>query len=198
MTQVALQRDDYFRLKYTMDVSIYQREMLVFLDETGADRRNHLRKYGYGVRGIPVQQYSLFVRGERTSAIAIMSVKGILDVLVETGSINGDKFYDFTAKYLIPQLQPFDETNPNSIVIMDNCSIHRITEIISMIEEVGAIVHFLPPYSPDLNPIELAFSKVKSNLKDMAAIDDANTIMLASFATISQQDCEGWVAHCGY
>jgi len=53
----------------------------------------------------------------------------------------------------------------HSVVVMDNCSIHHISEIVQMIEEVGAIVHFLPPYSPDLMPIEMAFSKVKTSLK---------------------------------
>ena len=67
---------------------------------------------------------------------------------------------------------PFDGHNPHSVVILDNCSIHHIPEIVHMIQEVGALVHFLPPYSPDLNPIEEAFSigfrsnfRFKSNAK---------------------------------
>ena len=78
-----------------------------------------------------------------------MSVNGLLDVHISTGTTNGDIFYNFVEKYPLPQL---NGTNPHSIVIMDNCSIHHIREIVSMIEDVGALIHFLPPFSPDLNP----------------------------------------------
>ena len=65
----------------------------------------------------------------------------------------------FMSSLRLPQLQPFNGINNHSVAVMDNCSIHHIPEIVSMIKEVGAIVHFLPPYSPDLNPIERTFSK---------------------------------------
>ena len=78
-------------------------------------------------------------------------------------------------KQLLPLL-PFDGVNPHSVVIMDNCSVHHIQETVSMIEEVGAIVQFLPPYSPDLNPIEEAFSKVKSQLKHIETTMDTSDI----------------------
>ena len=67
---VALQRDEFLRQKFMLDMSIYNPEMLIFLDETGADRRNTLRKYGYSMRGKPAQKHTLLVRGERVSAIA--------------------------------------------------------------------------------------------------------------------------------
>ena len=94
-----------------------------------------------------MEQHSMFIRGERVSAIAVMSVRGILDVLTTTGSVNGDTFYEFAEKYLLPQLQPFDGSNKQSVVIMDNCSIHHVPEVVGLIEEVGAIVHFPPPFS---------------------------------------------------
>ena len=104
------------------------------------------------------------------SAIAIMSLSGMIDVSISTGTTNGDEFYTFVEKVLLPNLQPFNGINPHSVVIMDNCSIHHVPETVSMIEEVGAMVHFLPPYSPDLNPIEEAFSKVKSEIKNLEGI----------------------------
>ena len=70
--------------------------MLTFLDETGTDLRDTLRKYGYSICGHPIQKQSLLVRGERTSAIAMMSCEGILDVHVIKGTTNGDTFVDFT------------------------------------------------------------------------------------------------------
>ena len=90
-----------------------------------------------------------------------MSMKGILDVKVVTGTSNGDTFYDFMHSHLLPQLLPFDGRNPHSVVVLDNCSIHHISEVRQVLEKVGVLVHYLPPYSPDYNPIEEAFSKVK-------------------------------------
>ena len=77
------------------------------------------------------------------------------------------------------------------MVIMDNCSIHHVNEIVQMIEEVGSNVHFLPPYSPDFMLIELEFSKVKASLKtDIQQNVDMETALLAAFATISLKDCQ--------
>ena len=171
--------------------------MFVFLDESGADRCNLLRKHGYSLRGIPGRHDTLLVRGERVSALAFMSVNGLLDVDVITGTSNRDSFYDFIHMHLLPQLLPFDGLNPHSVVVMDNCSIHHIEEIRTIIhvEGIGAILHYLPPYSPDLNPIERAFSKVKSELKhleeDMATCDTP-TLLLAA---ITLEDCQGWISH---
>ena len=134
---VALQRDDYLRQR---DMSVYESHMFVFLDETGPDRQNILRKYGYSIWGKPAQRHTWLVRGERVSGIAMISVSGLLDVSVMKDAVDGDKFYDFVQTYLLPQLMPF---NGVSIVILDNCFIHHVEEITSMIEEVGVLVHFL-------------------------------------------------------
>ena len=84
---------------------------------------------------------------------------------------------------------PFNGTNPHSVVVMDNCAIHHVHGIVEMIHEVGALVHFLPPYSPDYNPIEEAFSKVKCTLKlldqEAEAVDNYETIVLSAFSTIT-------------
>lgn len=196
---IAVQRDEFLRQQYILDVSIYQPEMLVFLDETGADQRNVLRRYGYSMRGIPLRKHSLLVRGERVSGLAFMSIEGLLDVSIVKGTTDGDVFYDFVQKYLLPQLLPFNGINPHSVVIMDNCSVHHIQETVSMIEEVGAIVQFLPPYSPDFNPIEEMFSKVKSEIKRLEYTMESNDIELitmTAFASITAQECEGWISHC--
>ena len=87
--------------------------------------------------------------------------------------------------------------NPHSVVILDNCAIHHVDFITSMIEQVGALVHFLPPYSPDMNPIEETFSKVKTEMKNleesMTNVLDIETIVLNAFATVTSQDCQGWI-----
>lgn len=83
---------------------------------------------------------------------------------------------------------------------MDNCVIHHTPQVVRMIEEVGAIVHFLPPYSPDYNPIEMTFSKVKSTIKELEGSStihhDIETLMLMAFASVTPEDCQGWIRHC--
>ena len=148
----ALQQDAYLRQQFIDDVMVYSPEMLVFIDETGTDRRNLVRKYGYSMRGRPLRNHSFFVRGERVSAIACISMAGLLDVKIHTGTSDGDTFYSFVQTHLLPQLMPYDGKNPHSVVIMDNCSIHHVPEVVKSIQDVGALVHFLPPYSPDFAP----------------------------------------------
>ena len=75
-----------------------------------------------------------------------MSVFGIIDCHIECGSVNGDKLYMCVQKYLLPHLMPFNGANPHSVVIMDNASIHHVNEVVEMIQGVGAMVIFLPPY----------------------------------------------------
>ena len=159
----AIQQDEYLRQQYVQDISVYSSDMLIFVDETGADRRNVIRKYGYSLRGKPLHNHTMLVRGERVSAIACMSVAGLLDVMTVVGTSDGDT-YAFIQTHLLPHLMPFKGVNPHSVVILDNSSIHHASDIVHSIE-VGALVHFLPPYSPDFNPIERTFSKVKTVLK---------------------------------
>ena len=90
----------------------------------------------------------------------------------------------------------------HSVVITDNCSIHHLQTVLEMINSVGALVRFLPPYSPDLNPIELVFSKVKSFWKadDLLVQFTSNprTLVSMAFDTITPQDAFGYVRHSGY
>jgi transposase len=167
MVLVAKQRSELQRAEYLHDMQVFcgHPEMLVFVDETGADRRNCIRRFGYSLRGRPAVSRKLLVRGQRVSAIAAMSTHGILDCITYTGSVNGDKFKHFVRHSLLPQLNPFNGMNSRSIVVLDNAAIHHTDGVVDLIESTGALVQFLPPYSPDLNPIEEAFSKVKANLK---------------------------------
>lgn len=172
--------------------------MLVFLDETGTDRRDSCRKKGYSLRGKPARAQRLLVRREHISALCLMSIEGILACKIARGSVNGDIFLEFVENLLMPNLMPFNGYNPRSVVIMDNCSIHHIHEVTELIQQTGALVHWLPPYSPDYNPIEEAFSKAKSMMKAMEVeiqlMQDMDTIIYAAFSTITPDDCQGWIA----
>ena len=117
-----------------------------------------------------------------------------------TGSVNEEVFCDFLERCVVPLLLPFNGTNPNSVLLMDNASIHHTESVASLVRGVGAMLHFIPPYSPDLNPIEECFSKVKAYLKEHenevhGNVEDA---VLQAFCTVTANDCEGWYRHAGY
>lgn len=194
---VAAQRSLFSRQLYISDMSLYSPEMLIFVDETGADRRDTIRKHGYSMRGKPLVSHKLLIRGEHVSAIACISLAGVLDVMTVRETTDGDDFYTFIQYHLIPHLMPFNGTNPHSIVVMDNCAIHHVSDVVSSIQDTGALVHFLPPYSPDFQPIEETFSKVKSELKLIEEDMDIEVLLLASFTSITPQDCQGWIHHSG-
>ncbi len=186
-----------------LDMQVYygHPEMLVFVDETGADRRDCMRKFGYSLRGKPARAHKLLWRGQRVSALTAMSTSGILDCYTTTGPVNADKFEHFVTHSLGPLLQPFDGFNPNSVVVLDNASIHHVDQVIQAIQNTGALVQFVPPYSPDLNPIEEAFSKVKSVMKanEEVLVDmDPNVAVLSAINTITARDCIQWISHAGY
>ena len=133
-----------------------------------------------------------------------MTIDGLLDVHCTTGSVDEEVFCDAIEKKLLPQLMPFNGVNARSVVIMDNCSIHHTSKSLELIQSTGALVHFLPPYSPDLSPIEELFSKVKACLRENdRAIEhtDSDTLMdflYAAFYTVTPDDCFGWFQDCGY
>ena len=174
--------------------------MLVFVDETGCDRRNLIRRKGYSFRGKPAISHQLLVRGEHISVIAAISSQGLLDLQLCRGGVDSETFYNFITQRLFLHLFPFANNNPHSVVILDNCSIHHTNECIRVFHELGVLVHFLPPYSPDFNPIENIFSKVKTVIKELDASDtsseDIDELILSAFATISPTDCFNSVTSC--
>ena len=134
---VAKQRSDLLPAEYLLDMHVLRGhpEMLVFVDETGADRRNCLRRFGYSLRGKPVVSKKLFVHGQRVSAIPAMSPEGILNCYTVTGSVNVN-FSGFAQQALLPQLQPFNGVNDHSVVILDNASIHHIDGMVILLNQL--------------------------------------------------------------
>ena len=168
--QVAKQRSDALRDMFMSHVLHFDTSMLVWVDESGSDRRACMRKYGYAIRGdTPVYSRSLY-RGKRINAIAAMTSSEVLAVELHKGNVNGEVFYDFLRGTLIPRMQTFP--NRNSVLIMDNCSIHHIQDVKKLLKDYGVVLLFLSPYSPDYNPLEESFSFVKSYLRKH---DELNT-----------------------
>ena len=115
----------------------------------------------YSLRGRPPISHKLLARGKHVSLIAFMSTMGVLDCKIMDGGVDGDAFYSFVEKHLLPHLMPFNGQNPHSVLVMDNCAIHHVSRTVKMLCETGALIHFLPPYSPDYNPIESRFQRLR-------------------------------------
>ena len=202
LQQVALQRSEVERLEYMASIQLFDPRMLIFLDETGSDKRNALRKFGYGLRGQTPRNVQMLVRGQRVNAIAFMNFEGLLDVHVTERSTNEELFEEFLLRCLMPSLNPFNGFNHRSVVVMDNLSVHKTQDICDMIRQTGALIRFLPVYSPDLNPIEEMFSKVKHYLQlNQAAVistSQPRLLVLEAFNQVTASDCVGYIRHSGY
>ena len=135
------------------EVQCISSSMLVFMGETGSDQCEQHRLHGYGLRGITPMNIKFEGCG-RISANADMTTDGIEDVYLVENSVSGDIFCEYACNSLLPVLQPFNGSNNTSIVIIDNASIHHVDEVCRLIDSSGALLWFLPPCSPDLNPIE--------------------------------------------
>lgn len=200
---IALQRSEVCRARFMSEISIYDPAMLVWVDETGCDRRNSMRKFGYSVRGIPPHDHRLLARDVRYSGIAVMSLEGMQDVQLVEGTVNQEKFGDLVINTLIPILKPFDGNNNHSILIIDNCAIHHLDQVLNLVEtRAKAKVIFLPPYSPDLMPLEEAFIEVKSIMKANDEVFQASTqprtLLAMAFSMVTTENCFSFIQHSGY
>ena len=203
MHHVAIQRSDELRAKFMAEISVYDPRMLVWLDETGCDRRNTVRKYGYSIRGLPLSDHRLLVRGVRYTAIPVVSLEGVHDVYLKEGTMDGDCFVTFVRNCLLPVLQPFNGVNSRSLVILDNASIHHVQQVEDLIEtQAGSKLVYLPPYSPDLNPVEGIFSQIKSIMKSndqLFQVSSAPRALIAmAFGMVSTENCIGHISNSGY
>lgn len=144
--------------------------------------------------GERARAYAPLNYGKNVSIITTMRLDGIPATFSINGAIDGEIFLAFVRQFLAPALKTGD------IVILDNLPAHKVEGIREAIEEVQAHLLYLPPYSPDLNPIEECISKVKNFLRSVAArtIEDLEQALIQAFDSVSQQDIKGWVNHAGY
>jgi len=185
---VARRRADWHHTQGAIDAN-----RLVFIDETWA-KTNMTRVRGRAPRGSRVIDKAPHGHWKTTTLIAALDITGVRCSTVVDGAVNGDVFEAFVAQVLVPQLQHGD------IVVMDNLSSHKRERTRLLIEQRGAQLVFLPPYSPDLNPIEMVFSKVKQLLRSLACRTKSALwhAMQSVLDQISRSDAENCFAHCGY
>jgi transposase len=168
-------------------------ERLVFIDETWA-KTNMARTHGRARRGTRLRVGVPHGHWKTTTVVAALSLRGMIAPFVLSGPINRDAFEAYVERVLVPELRPGD------IVVMDNLSSHKGPRVRSMIEAAGARLLFLPPYSPDFNPIENAFAKLKALLRKAAERTVAGlwTAVGRIVDTFSPAECSNYFAAAGY
>ena len=168
-------------------------DKLVFLDESGINT-GMTRLYGRNLSKERVVDYTPDVRFERTSILSSIRANGDMVPLVFEGALNGDLFKAYISQFLAPTLRKGD------IVIMDNLTSHKVKGVIDPIIAAGASVIYLPPYSPDLNPIEMMWSKMKAYLRKVKARTNEllETAIAEALGCITTSDILAWFAENGY
>lgn len=166
---------------------------LVFIDETWAST-NMTRLRGRSLRGTRLVGRVPAGRWETTTLIAALDQRGIRCSTVVDGAVNREVFEAFVEQVLVPSLRPGD------LVVMDNLSSHKGRRVEELILAAGAALLYLPPYSPDLNPIEQAFSKVKQLLRSLAARSSAAlwSGIQPILERITPDDALGYFTAAGY
>ena len=168
-------------------------ERLVFIDETGASTKM-ARLYGRAAKGERCRAPVPHGHWKTTTFTGALRLSGMTAPMVLDGPMNGTAFLAYVEQVLVPTLSPGD------IVIMDNLPAHKPAAIRQAIEAAGAQLRYLPPYSPDFNPIENAFSKMKAFLRKAAArtVDDLWQAIADALSIFSPDECQNYFAACGY
>ena len=166
---------------------------LVFIDETGASTKM-ARIRGRAKRGQRCRAAVPHGHWKTTTFTAGLRLNGMTAPMVLDGPMNGDAFLAYIEQFLAPALVKGD------VVIMDNLPAHKVTGVRKAIEDVGATLVYLPPYSPDFNPIEMAFSKFKAILRKAAArtIPELWGVIGEAIDQFKPDECKNYFAAAGY
>lgn len=152
------------------------------------------RLFARGPRGKMVIGKIPSQKGTNITIIGALNYKGVEHSMTIEGATNTEVFDAYVEHFLLPELKKGD------VVVLDNYDPHKSAKAKELIKNKGARILFLPPYHPELNPIENAWSKLKSGLRAMEArtTKALNKALLKSIQEISTQDALGWFQHCGY
>ena len=186
---IKARREEWQEQQKTMD-----QNHLIFLDESGVNL-NMTRRYGRAIGKARVYDYVPLNTPRNTTLLSSIRIEDATMVHKEiSGALNGVIFLEYIRNDLAPTLRQGD------IVIMDNLRVHKVAGVRQAIEEKGASVLYLPPYSPDLNPIEMLWSKIKAFLREQKARDAVILLdkIQEAYSTISLRDILGWFSAAGY
>jgi transposase len=165
----------------------------VFIDECGVTT-DLLRRYGRSPRGTRVRDHAPCSHWQTSTVIAALRLEGLTAPAVFDGPIDNVSFLAYVEQVLTPTLRAGD------VVVLDNLVVHKQPEVRAAIEAVGAQLRFLPPYSPDFNPIEMAFAKLKAFLRAVRprSFDQVNRFIAIALDLFQPAECTNYIRHCGY
>ena len=200
-----MERNEEDHEEFKRNVAVHYRpEQLVFADESHFNRLTLRRPHAWVKHGERASHHEFQFRGAKYSMLPTLSLDGILHLEVIENGVTSATFHRFV-EGLLPHMNKWPL--PNSVLVVDNASIHRVDGIHELIEASGMRLMFLPAYSPDLNPIELTFSSVKAWL--CANCDRVNQEMESENGlvynalwqvvySVTPEKAWGWYQHCGY
>jgi transposase len=153
-----------------------------------------LRRYGRSLRGVRLRDHTPCGHWETHTIVAALRPHGLTAPAVFDGPLDNDSFRAYVEQVLVPTLRRGD------VVVLDNLAVHKQPEVRAAIEAAGARIRFLPPYSPDFNPIEMAFAKLKAFLRAARprTFDHVTALTAAALALFTPAECRNYVRHCGY
>jgi len=185
---VLAKRQEWFDSQLDLDP-----DKLIFIDETGANTKMG-RLRGWSPKGQRCRAAVPHGHWKTTTFTAGLRLNGITAPMLLDGPMHGPAFRAYVEQVLVPELKPGD------IVIMDNLPAHKVAGVRETIEAAGARLLYLPPYSPDFNPIEMAFSKLKALLRKTAArtVDDLWDAVAQSLDAFTPNECANYFAASGY
>jgi transposase len=153
-----------------------------------------LRRYGRSPRGVRLRDHTPCGHWETHTIVAALRPDGLTAPAVFDGPIDNASFRAYVEQVLVPTLRPGD------VVVLDNLAVHKQPEVGAAIAAAGAQIRFLPPYSPDFNPIEMAFAKLKAFMRAARprTFDQVSALTAAALALFTPAECRNYVRHCGY
>ena len=165
----------------------------IFLDECGVTT-DLLRRYGRSPRGTRLHDHTPCGKWQTHTVVAALRLEGLTAPGVFNGPIDTDTFGAYVDQILVPTLRPGD------VVVLDDLAVHKQPTIRAAIEAAGASLRFLPPYSPDFNPIEQAFAKLKAFLRAARprSFEDVCALVAAALRLFTPTECRNFVRHSGY
>lgn len=190
----ATERDEWLRAAWRVTVAaVLEPERLVFVDEMGV-HTSLAPLYGYAPKGERLRLSVPRNRGRNTTLISSMTSEGMGPSMAVEGATTAGVFETYLEHFLAPELLP------GQVVVMDNLGAHKPKRVKDLVEERGCELLYLPPYSPDLNPIEEAFSKIKGLLRRVEARTRGALVeaMGEALSAVSQKDVWGFFEHAGY
>ena len=168
-------------------------EKLIFLDESGVTTQM-TRARGRAPRGTRIAEATPQGHWQVLTTLAALALRGIVGAMTVESATDGDVFLAYLEHVLCPKLQSGD------VVVMDNLSAHKVAGVRELIAAYGAVLLYLPPYSPDFNPIEQCWSKIKQILRTLKArsAEALEQAVAQALAAITVENAQAWFAHCGY